>query len=116
MSEPPPAPVNPPRKKQAVPRQKMPEVPVEQRLRGFGEVALGFTPELAGLEASRCLQCKKPSCVPGCPVEIDIPAFIAKIAEGDHLGAAKKLKEAAAGRTTFGWRRRGMPSSRQWSA
>jgi glutamate synthase (NADPH/NADH) small chain len=80
-------------KKQKVPRQKMPEQDPKVRARNFDEVPFGYTPELAQLEASRCLQCKKPKCIEGCPVEIEIPAFIKLISEGDFAGAARKLKE-----------------------
>ncbi len=75
-------------KKIPIPRQ-----PAELRRKNFQEVALGYTEEQALEEASRCLLCKKPSCVPGCPVEIDIPAFIKKIQEKDYLGAIRKIKE-----------------------
>lgn len=77
----------------STPRQKMPEQDPAVRRKNFNEVPFGYTPELAKLEASRCIQCKKPLCVAGCPVEIDIPGFIKLIAEGDFLGAARKLKE-----------------------
>jgi glutamate synthase (NADPH/NADH) small chain len=80
-------------KKEKVPRQMMPEQKPEDRVRNFDEVPFGYTPELARLEAGRCLQCKKPKCIDGCPVEIDIPAFVGLIWEGDFTGAAKKLKE-----------------------
>jgi len=84
--------VKPP-KKERPPRQKMPEQPAEARIHNFDEVPYGLTPEQARLEASRCLQCKKPACVEGCPVCIDIPGFIKLIAEGDSDGAIRKLKE-----------------------
>jgi glutamate synthase (NADPH/NADH) small chain len=80
-------------KKQKVPRQKMPEQEPKVRAKNFDEVPFGYTPELAQLEASRCLQCKKPKCIEGCPVEIDIPAFVKLISEGDFDGSARKLKE-----------------------
>jgi glutamate synthase (NADPH/NADH) small chain len=80
-------------KKPKVPRQKMPEQEPKVRARNFNEVPFGYTPELAQLESSRCLQCKKPKCIEGCPVEIDIPAFIKLINEGDFDGSARKLKE-----------------------
>jgi glutamate synthase (NADPH/NADH) small chain len=80
-------------KKPKVPRQKMPEQEPKVRARNFNEVPFGYTPELAQLEANRCLQCKKPKCIEGCPVEIDIPAFIKLISEGDFDGSARKLKE-----------------------
>ena len=76
-----------------IPRQKMPEQSPEDRCKNFDEVPLGYTVELAQREASRCLQCKKPACRQGCPVEIDIPAFIRLIVEGDFVGSAQKLKE-----------------------
>jgi glutamate synthase (NADPH/NADH) small chain len=79
--------------KARVPRQKMPEQAPEARTRNFDEVPFGYTPEAAQAEASRCLQCKKPKCVEGCPVEVDIPGFIKRVKEGDFLGAARKVKE-----------------------
>ena len=79
--------------KPKVPRQKMPEQEPKVRAKNFNEVPFGYTPELAQLESSRCLQCKKPKCIEGCPVEIEIPAFIKLIQEGDFIGAARKLKE-----------------------
>jgi glutamate synthase (NADPH/NADH) small chain len=63
------------------------------RIQNFDEVALGYTREQAMREASRCLQCKKAFCVDGCPVDIDIPAFIKEIKEGDFMGAIHKIKE-----------------------
>ncbi|MCU0631713.1 MAG: NADPH-dependent glutamate synthase [Methanolinea sp.] len=71
----------------------MGERPVTERIHDFLEVDCGLSPEEAVAEAERCLQCKKPSCVKGCPVEIDIPAFIASIAEGNFSGAARIIKE-----------------------
>ncbi len=76
-----------------IPRQHMPEHDHHSRVKNFTEVPMGYTPELAKLEASRCLQCKKPLCREGCPVGIDIPGFIKLITEGDFVGSAKKLKE-----------------------
>jgi len=73
-------------KKPKVPRQKMPEQEPKVRAKNFDEVPFGYTPELAQLESSRCLQCKKPKCIDGCPVEVDIPAFIKLINEGDFDG------------------------------
>ena len=81
------------KEKQKVPRQKMPEQEPKVRAKNFNEVPFGYKPELAQAEASRCLQCKKPRCTEGCPVEIDIPGFIGRISEGDFVGAARKLKE-----------------------
>ena len=77
-------------KKKAVP---MPKQKPEVRRHNFNEVALGYTEEQAIEEANRCLQCPKPQCVPGCPVEIDIPAFIKLIREGRFDEAVKKIKE-----------------------
>ena len=71
----------------------MPEQEPKVRARNFNEVPFGYTPELAQLESSRCLQCKKPKCIEGCPVEVDIPAFVKLISEGDFAGSARKLKE-----------------------
>ncbi len=75
-----------------IPRQPMPEQDPKVRARNFDEVPLGFTPETAKTEALRCITCKKPACVEGCPVEVDIPGFIALVMEGDFIGAAKKIK------------------------
>jgi glutamate synthase (NADPH/NADH) small chain len=76
-----------------IPRQAMPEQDPLQRSGNFEEVNLGFTEELAKMEALRCLQCPKPVCVDGCPVNVKIGDFIALVAEGDFNGAAAKLKE-----------------------
>lgn len=84
---------NKPARAKRPPRQEMPAQDPATRRRNFKEVALGYTPELAQLEASRCIQCKKPDCVSGCPVFVKIPEFIKLIAGGDFLGAAAKLKE-----------------------
>jgi len=64
----------------------------EVRRHNFNEVALGFDMELAKAEAERCLQCKKPKCIDGCPVEVNIPEFILKVHEGDMPGAVEILK------------------------
>ncbi len=77
----------------SIPRQPMSEQKPEERAKNFKEVPFGYTPEQAVTEATRCLMCKKPVCIDGCPVEIDIPAFIDHIANKDFHGAAKKLKE-----------------------
>jgi glutamate synthase (NADPH/NADH) small chain len=76
-----------------IPRQVMPEQDSYERRSNFNEVNLGFTEELAKMEALRCIQCPKPSCVEGCPVGVKIGEFIALVADGDYLGAAAKLKE-----------------------
>jgi glutamate synthase (NADPH/NADH) small chain len=80
-------------KKKKIPRQSMREQDPQVRSKNFDEVPLGYTEEEAILEASRCLHCKKPFCVAGCPVDIDIPGFIALISEKDFIGAARKIKE-----------------------
>jgi len=74
-------------------RREMPKQPPHIRRRNFEEVAFGYTPELAVAEAKRCLQCKKPICVDGCPVEINIPGFIKCIANEEFTGAIRMLKE-----------------------
>lgn len=78
--------------------QRKHEVPmakqdVLERIHNFYEVALGYNEEQAVAEAERCLQCPKPRCIQGCPVEIDIPAFIKEIKDGNFLAASAKLKE-----------------------
>ena len=65
----------------------MPEQDANVRNHNFKEVTLGYTAEMAVNEAKRCLQCKKPQCIEGCPVNIRIPEFIAKVAEGDFAAA-----------------------------
>ena len=73
-------------------RQKMPEQDAKIRATNFNEVALGFTEKQAIEEAKRCIQCKKPSCMKGCPVEVKIPAFLKNVAEGDFDSAIKEIK------------------------
>jgi glutamate synthase (NADPH/NADH) small chain len=80
-------------KRPKIPRQKMPEQDPIERAHNFWEVALGYPNDIAILEASRCLKCKKPYCMTGCPVEIDIPDFIEMVKQGDFIGAAWKIKE-----------------------
>ncbi len=75
------------------PRAPMPTQDPMVRRKNFDEVALGYTKEMAQVEASRCLQCKKSPCIAGCPVNIDIPAFIKLIRKGHFFAAAKKIKE-----------------------
>lgn len=74
-------------------RQEMPQQDGKERIHNFEEVNLGFTEELAKMEALRCLQCPKPTCVEGCPVGVKIGEFIALVSEGNYLGAAEKMKE-----------------------
>ena len=72
-------------------RHAMPAQPPEDRINNFKEVALGFTPELALAEAERCLNCKDPLCMKGCPVGVHIPRFIAAVREGRMDDAAKTV-------------------------
>ena len=72
-------------------KNPMPEQPAEVRNKNFLEVALGYTAEQAMDEARRCLNCKHRPCVSGCPVGVDIPGFIAKVADGDFAGAYEVL-------------------------
>ncbi|MBZ0182175.1 MAG: NAD(P)-binding protein, partial [Melioribacteraceae bacterium] len=76
-----------------IPRQIMPEQDALERSSNFKEVNLGYTEELAKMEALRCLQCPKPVCVEGCPVGVKIDEFIKLVSEGDFLGASAKIKE-----------------------
>jgi glutamate synthase (NADPH/NADH) small chain len=76
-----------------LPRQPMPEQSPEERSKNFKEVPFGYTEELAVAEAERCIMCKKPKCVDGCPVEVDIPAFIQLIQERKFAEASRKIKE-----------------------
>jgi len=77
----------------AIPPQHMPEQDPAVRVHNQNEVPMGFQPEQAIQEANRCLQCKKASCVVNCPVGIDIPAFLALVAQGDYRAALAKIKE-----------------------
>ncbi|KXB38567.1 glutamate synthase [Bacteroidales bacterium KA00344] len=78
-------------------RVKMPELdPVYRATTRLEEVNLGLTAEMAVREAHRCLDCPKPTCVEGCPVNIDIPSFIKNIERGAFLEAAKVLKMTSA--------------------
>ena len=74
-------------------RERMPEQAPKLRIQNFNEVALGYTRENALREASRCLGCKKPACIEGCPVAVKIPEFIKKIKEGDFMAAIRTIKE-----------------------
>lgn len=81
------------KKGQKLPRQRMPEQRPMERITNFYEVPHGYTEELAVNEAVRCLQCKDPQCVKGCPVNVNIPWFVRLISEGKFIEAAWKLKE-----------------------
>ncbi len=76
-----------------IPRHPMPEQDPLERAKNFLEVPLGYTEQMAMEEAERCLQCKNPKCVEGCPVNVRIPEFIYHTAKGDFELAAQKLKE-----------------------
>ena len=80
-----------PKERMAIQRQAMPEQEAAARATNFQEVNLGFDEQLALLEAERCIQCKDPKCVQGCPVRVNIPRFIGHIAEGDLVAAAQSL-------------------------
>lgn len=80
-------------KRPKIPRQAMPEQDPHVRARNFGSVTLGYTDEQALTEASRCIQCKKPFCIQGCPVSINIPGFIKAVKEKDYAKAAQVIKE-----------------------
>ena len=73
-------------------KNPMPEQDPNVRNKNFGEVALGYTKEIALDEAQRCLHCKNSPCVTGCPVNVHIPDFIAKVAAGDFEGAYEEIK------------------------
>ncbi len=73
-------------------RQKMPVQDPKIRATNFNEVALGFSEKQAVEEAKRCIQCKKPSCMKGCPVDVKIPGFLKYVAEGDFDSAIKEIK------------------------
>lgn len=75
---------------------KMPEQDPKVRNKNFDEVTLGYTSEMAQAEANRCLNCKNPICVTGCPVNVQIPEFIKKIVDGDFEGAYLKISETSA--------------------
>lgn len=76
-----------------IPRQPMPMRDPEERTQDFNEVNLGFTEALVQLEAQRCLSCRRPLCVDGCPVGVNIPEFIQMITQQDYIAASKKIKE-----------------------
>ena len=72
-------------------RQEMPARDAAERSHTFGEVNLGLLEQIAMIEAQRCLECKNAKCIQGCPVAVDIPGFVARLAEGDLPGAAEIL-------------------------
>ena len=84
-------------KKKIVPtKTPMPEQPPAERVHNFDEVPYGYTPEQAIAEAHRCLVCKRALCMDGCPVGVDIPGFLALVADGNFRGAANLIKETNA--------------------
>jgi len=82
-----------PKERMAIQRQAMPQQTPDERIKNFDEVPLGYTVEQALTEANRCLQCKNPSCVSGCPVHINIPEFIGFIAKGDFNNSINSIKK-----------------------
>lgn len=82
-----------PKVRMQIPPQDMPVQDPLERRHNMDEVALGYSPAQAMLEAQRCLQCKNAPCVTGCPVRIDIPGFIGKIRDGDFLGAGNIIRK-----------------------
>ncbi len=81
------------KERKKIPRQKMPEQDPRRRRHNFEEVPYGYSEETAIMEAKRCLKCKKPTCMQGCPVNIRIPDFIALIEEGKFVEAAAVLQK-----------------------
>jgi glutamate synthase (NADPH/NADH) small chain len=81
------------KKKLNLQREPIPRQDPQLRAHNFDEVALGYSVDQAKREADRCLGCKKPFCVAGCPVEVDIPGFVRLIQEGDFVGGARVIKE-----------------------
>lgn len=84
-----------PKQRMAIPAQEMPAQDPVARRSNMQEVALGYTEAQARLEAERCLQCPSKPCVKGCPVGIDIPAFIQQIADGDFAAAIGTIRESS---------------------
>ncbi|MGD8781560.1 MAG: NADPH-dependent glutamate synthase [Ignavibacteria bacterium] len=84
-----------PKDRLKIPSQVMPAQDPIERAQNLEEVALGFTMEQARLEAMRCLQCKKNTCVDDCPVAIDVPGFVKYIADGDFQAAIDTIKETS---------------------
>ena len=84
-----------PKDRLAIPEQPMPSQDPAIRRRNIMEVALGYTPEQAKVEALRCLQCKNAPCIAGCPVRINIPAFIQAIVDGDYQKSVDIIKQTS---------------------
>ena len=83
----------PNKERMKMPRQHMPEREALERCHSFEEVNIGFEPDLAQLEALRCLACAKPLCTAGCPVGVKVKDFVQLIIDRDFLGAAAKIRE-----------------------
>jgi len=84
-------------KKTIIPlRNPMPEQPPQERIHNYNEVTYGYTAEQAIAEARRCLECAKPGCMAGCPVNVDIRAFLERVEEGDFRSAINIIKETNA--------------------
>ncbi|MHA2162069.1 MAG: NADPH-dependent glutamate synthase [Candidatus Thorarchaeota archaeon] len=81
------------KERMAIPRAKMPEQDPTTRAANFEEVPFGLTPEQAMTEAQRCITCRNKPCVGGCPVGVQIPEFLALVAEGKFIEAAQLIKE-----------------------
>ena len=84
------------KERRQIPRQEMTERHPKQRAKYFDEVTLGYSLKEAQFEAARCIQCKDPACIKGCPVSIDIPAFLELIVEDDLNASIDKVWEATA--------------------
>ncbi|MBN1303514.1 MAG: NADPH-dependent glutamate synthase [Anaerolineales bacterium] len=82
-----------PQKKINPTRTPMPEQPAKERIRNFNEVTHGYSEEMAVNEAIRCLQCARPTCIQGCPVNIDIPRFLAHVANQEFQDAIDVIKK-----------------------
>jgi glutamate synthase (NADPH/NADH) small chain len=83
----------PPKERMKIPRQPMPEQPPAERRANFAEVNQGLTALGATTEALRCLECARPNCQQGCPVNVNIRAFVDLVQKGDYLAAAAKIRE-----------------------
>ncbi len=84
-----------PKERAQIPAQEMPAQDPAERVRNMREVALGYTPSQVRAESLRCLQCRNKPCIQGCPVSIDIPAFIAEAAKGNFARAAEIINESS---------------------
>jgi len=84
-------------KKQIIPKKTpMPEQPPAERIKNYDEVPYGYTAEQAIAEAKRCIECGRPLCIDGCPLNINIPVFLKSVNEGDFRGAINLIKETNA--------------------